>query len=508
MNFDFELFEELNKNSGKTKLSEELISNIYEYHAKGGFNNILISQILNILSIFFRSFFIFFVFIMIDWSNILLCGNNIKDFSDGDDAFFCGHFSDYLNFANLSAPNFLTINILCLIIGLVIYGIFQILALIKNLKILRNVQKFYIEELYIFDNQLFSISWNDIATTIANNNNITVENISHIIMRKENYFIGLINNDILSFNNQKYFNRQLEYNIYKILFEKSKYNFYNVPNEKLKKRFMVAGFINLILSPFILIYIIISFIFSNIDELYINRNLLGPRRYTRFALWKFREYNELPHFFKRRINKSIRYANEYITQFPAPLYEIFAKFIGLISGAFIFLLLVLSLLDESILLYVSAFNRSLIFYAGIFTTISAFCRSYITEPGKNSYEPKKIMNKLEEYLHNIPNHWKNKGNTIEVKNEFLNNFCYRIELFLYDIFGVITTPYLLLFEIPKYSDNIRQFLFKNTVFIQNVGNICSLSNFSNEEKDKKMELSISSFNNNYNKSIWFEEFEN
>ena len=507
MNFDFQLFEELNKNFRKEKISEELISNIYEYHTKEGFNNILISHILNILSIFFQSFFIFFVFIMIDWSNILLCGNNIKDFSKGDNTFFCGHFSDYLNFYRLLEPNFLIINVVFLIIGLIFYGIVQIINLLKNFKILRNVQKFYIEELYIFDNQLFSITWNDIATTIANNNDITVENISHIIMRKDNYFIGLINNNILSFHNQKYFNRQLEYNIYKVLFESSKLNFYNVSDEKIKKRFVIAGFINLILSPFILIYIIISFIFSNIDELYINKNLLGPRKYTHFALWKFREYNELPHFFNRRINKSIKYANEYLSQFPAPLYQIFAKFIGLISGAFIFLLIVLSLLDESILLYVSVLNRSLIFYAGIFTTISAFCRSYITEPGKNIYDQKKIMNKLEEYLHNIPNHWTNKSNTIEVKNEFLNNFSYRIELFFYDILGVIITPYLLLFELPKRSNIIRQFLFKNTIFIKNIGNICSLSNFNNEKKDKKMELSISSFNNNYNKSLWFEDYE-
>ena len=143
----FKLFEELNKNSGKPKISEDLITNIHEYHRKGGLSNILISQILNILSIFFRSFFIFFVFIMIDWTSILSCGNNIKDFYDGEDAFFCGHFSDYINFYSLYEPNFLIINILCLIIGLVLYGIKQIISLIKNLKILMNVQKFYIEDL-------------------------------------------------------------------------------------------------------------------------------------------------------------------------------------------------------------------------------------------------------------------------------------------------------------------------------------------------------------------------
>lgn len=43
---------------------------------------------------------------------------------------------------------------------------------------------------------------------------------------------------------------------------------------------------------------------------------IGGRRYTSYAQWKFREFNELPHFFSRRLDESYPAANMYIGQFP------------------------------------------------------------------------------------------------------------------------------------------------------------------------------------------------
>lgn len=43
---------------------------------------------------------------------------------------------------------------------------------------------------------------------------------------------------------------------------------------------------------------------------------IGGRRYTSFASWKFREFNELPHIFARRLDESYPLANMYIGQFP------------------------------------------------------------------------------------------------------------------------------------------------------------------------------------------------
>ena len=36
------------------------------------------------------------------------------------------------------------------------------------------------------------------------------------------------------------------------------------------------------------------------DEFYSNKDILGSRRYSELAKWKFRDYNELSHFFEKR----------------------------------------------------------------------------------------------------------------------------------------------------------------------------------------------------------------
>jgi autophagy-related protein 9 len=53
-----------------------------------------------------------------------------------------------------------------------------------------------------------------------------------------------------------------------------------------------------------------------IQEYHKNPSNIGGRRYTPFALWKFREFNELPHLFTRRLDESYPTANVYIAQFP------------------------------------------------------------------------------------------------------------------------------------------------------------------------------------------------
>ena len=52
------------------------------------------------------------------------------------------------------------------------------------------------------------------------------------------------------------------------------------------------------------------------QEYHKNPSNMSGRRYTSFAQWKFREFNELPHNFTRRLNESYPIANMYIDQFP------------------------------------------------------------------------------------------------------------------------------------------------------------------------------------------------
>jgi autophagy-related protein 9 len=52
------------------------------------------------------------------------------------------------------------------------------------------------------------------------------------------------------------------------------------------------------------------------QESYKNPSAISGRSYTPFAQWKFREFNELPHLFERRLKESSPIANMYMGQFP------------------------------------------------------------------------------------------------------------------------------------------------------------------------------------------------
>jgi autophagy-related protein 9 len=169
----------------------------------------------------------------------------------------------------------------------------------------------------------------------------------------------------------------------------------------------------------------------------------------------------------------------------------------MISGAFIVLFLLFSLLDENILLYVTFLDRSLIFYLGIFATLSSFSRSFITKPENSVYNPNAVMEKVAEHTHYMPEHWKDNCNTYKVRNEFLSMFNYIIVLFLYEIISVFTTPYILIFVLTKDVKRIHTFLKKNTTYVKGIGSICKLSDFNNNDKNDKLESSILSFSENH-----------
>jgi autophagy-related protein 9 len=195
----------------------------------------------------------------------------------------------------------------------------------------------------------------------------------------------------------------------------------------------------------------------------------------------------------------MKYANEYTKQFPSVIIENIAKFIGLLSGAFIVLFLVFSIFDENILLYVKFLDRSLIFYTGIIGTISAISRSFIREPENSVYNPNAIMEKIGKYTYYYPDIWKENAHTVTVRNEFFSFYDYILVIFFYEILGVITTPYLLLFHISKQSKIIENFLKQNVTYKTNLGYICSWSDFNNQKKNtnEKLSSSIMSFSDNH-----------
>lgn len=83
--------------------------------------------------------------------------------------------------------------------------------------------------------------------------------------------------------------------------------------------------INAIFAPFIVLYLLFYSFFRYFEEYHKNPSTLGSRQYTQLARWKFREFNELPHLFRRRCHNSYPFAQRYIDQFPKERIAIVAR---------------------------------------------------------------------------------------------------------------------------------------------------------------------------------------
>ena len=467
------------KNSRSYFNSDCFFRDVYDYFYKGGYMSIVLTGITDIISLLFGTGFLAFIFIFLDWGKILQCGanNEIKD---------CGELYIYIK---PRYPNIFFVFTLAIACIFTFCKIFMFISNYNNLKFIHN---FYKNELKISSKELQTMQWPTVIDRISRHHkiNIGIEDITNKIMRDENYFIALIHKNVLDII-PFFYTRQLEFNLRHIIIS----DLENINSNTLKKKFIFYGILNLFFSLFIFVYLITHFFASNIDDFYSNKNL-GSRRYSLLAQSQFRDYNELQHFFEKRLNKSIKYSYEYIKQFPSPEVDVICKFISLISGAFIGLFLILSILDESILLYVRLFDRSLIFYTGIFGAISACARSFIKAPENTIYNPSEIMEKIYKYTHYMPAEWVNKCNSYRIRDEFLVFFPYTLLIFVQDLISVFMTPIILLRVMPNYADDIAHFVQQNTVNSP-IGKICTFANFEIKIDDKKMSMSISCFKENH-----------
>ncbi|KAG2308689.1 hypothetical protein Bca52824_028437 [Brassica carinata] len=147
--------------------------------------------------------------------------------------------------------------------------------------------------------------------------------------------------------------------------------------ETLKKRLFVVGLAMLLLSPFLVIFVLVYLFLRHAEQFYNHPSTASSRRWSNLSRWLFREFNEVDHLFKHRINSSAEHASQYLNQFPSPIISIVAKFVSFVSGGFAAVLIIIAFLEES-LLEGHIFGRNLFWYAAVFGAITAISRAAIS----------------------------------------------------------------------------------------------------------------------------------
>ncbi|EJD53203.1 APG9-domain-containing protein [Auricularia subglabra TFB-10046 SS5] len=394
---------------------------------------------------------------------------------------------------------------------------------------LLHMHRFYAHLLEIPDVDIQTISWPEIVrrigriresnplTAIASNAGdpdyapptakLDAHDVANRIMRQENYLIALFNKELLDFripfplfiaarlridenHRSILLTKALEWNLrfcllgylfdhdgrVRKVFLKERNR--KVLIEQLKRRFIFMGLLNALFVPFIVLYLLMYSFFRYFEEYHKNPSSIGGRKYTAYAEWKFREFNELPHLFNRRLSLSYPIANVYINQFPKEQVALISRFVAFISGSFAAVLLVATIVDPDFFLnFEITPHRTVLFYLGVFGSILAVARGMVPEKNR-VFDPEVLMRDVIRYTHYMPNEWKGMLHSQKVHEVFGALFDMKVKIFAVELLSVVVTPFILWYSLPTCAPAIVDFFREFTVHVDGLGFVCSFAEFN------------------------------
>ena len=478
--------------------TDKYLKSIYRYYIKGGYKGLLSNIIKNIIINIFTLLFSTFILLMIDWTKIIDCEKN--DCNELNDilykkAFNINGFKDYF-----------------VITYFIIYSFDCFFKLIKNIRYIKEnnkIKKLFYDDLKITDEILRGMKWNDILKELVYKHNneevkifsnwykITPYMINHSILRIDNYIVGLFNNNTLKLKilniefTENYINEDMEwylkYIIDRLYINKRLINQSELKKEnKIKMILKIICIINILLIPYKIINYLLFFLFNHAEDMRSKRENKDISRldWTLYAKWKFKEYNELDYKFDKRIQASYKYADMYKKQYLKPVLNSINETLIYISKSLLSLIILITLIDDNLLIKMNILDKNLLWYIAFFTIILTFSRNSISEQKHLIYCSDKIMKNLSIYTHYYPEKWKKNCNKIFVRKEFDKLYVSKVTILIYDLIYIILSPILYLNSINKSINKIYKFIKKNTEYINGVGDVCSYSNFNNDINEK------------------------
>eukprot|EP00516_Mucochytrium_quahogii_P000446 CAMPEP_0203751134 /NCGR_PEP_ID=MMETSP0098-20131031/5254_1 /ASSEMBLY_ACC=CAM_ASM_000208 /TAXON_ID=96639 /ORGANISM=" , Strain NY0313808BC1" /LENGTH=676 /DNA_ID=CAMNT_0050640721 /DNA_START=169 /DNA_END=2196 /DNA_ORIENTATION=+ len=471
---------------------DEFFSRVYSYYYEGGFSCIVAKSVVNILTLGFTVVFSTFLLGFVNWHGLMSCKDEAT----------CKGFYEYV--ITLDDHDSLAFRVFVVLYCLVftIYWLYTVVSFIPTIRRSWEIRSFFIRLLKIPTRELQTMEWSEIVNRMIhlqesgeypiqiNGSSFGPKEVVMRIMRKKNYFIALINERVLPvgttmFNCSssstwflgKNLELMLEFCVLDYMFNDQfqlRHDFKANPN-KLKVRFILCGLLNLAVMPFSLGFMIIYSFLKYAEEFHSKKNYLGPRWWSPYALWEFREYDEVEHIFEKRTVASIKHADLFLKQFPSPVPTVIAGGVSFITGAFVAVLMLFTLMDESIVLHVRLEGRNLVWYIAVFSGVLAISRAFVPPLEETIFNPSKAMRRLVAYTHFLPDNWRKQTHTYDVRDEFSDYFQYKIVLLARELMCIITTPFVLCFVLPKQAPIIVDFIQSRTSSVDGLGDVCVYS---------------------------------
>lgn len=440
-------------------LRKTFLSKMYTYFSENGYYNLLLRQLVYLMTNTFLLLYTLFLLNCVDWRGLLTNSGEAS-------------LSSYIHPEHFFALNFFKA---VLFVSYFLFILIKVGSLVGSFYNFKYTRHFFNNILDIQDKDLVNIKWEKVVAKFAEthkNSDINVFFINNKITLKDNYFISLMDKNIIKMN---YLCRLMEWNIMfcfinPILGEDFKFdrNFIYLNEKflrKIKKRIINVVILNFIFMPIIMPFMILQNLFKYGEKFYTNPKLIMSRHWGRLAQWKFRNYNELPHEFKDKIQASYKTADEYSSMFPNRLISTIAEFVVFILSSFLVVLVFISLVNEKTLtdLYIVE-NKNTLWFLGVMVTIIAIFKGFMKDTKICNMED--TVDKLKESI-----------NCLNIE-EFFTQYEYHIVSFFKDIAYTIMSPFQL-YELYFKAPEIILFLNEATTNNLKLGHTNSYALFNN-----------------------------
>jgi autophagy-related protein 9 len=209
-----------------------------------------------------------------------------------------------------------------------------------------------------------------------------------------------------------------------------------------------------------------------------NPSKASARSFTPFAEWKMRQLNELQHLFDRRLKQAYPFANDYLKQFPKDKTDQICRFVAFISGSFVAVLTIATLLDSELFLgFEVTPGRTVVFWLTIMGVIFGIAHGSLPDENE-THDPIIHLRDVLYFTHYMPSHWKDRLHSNEVRGEFSAMYQMKLLIFLEEILSLVVAPLILWRNSEnRQCERLIDFFREQTVHVEGIGHQCNFAVF-------------------------------
>jgi autophagy-related protein 9 len=238
-----------------------------------------------------------------------------------------------------------------------------------------------------------------------------------------------------------------------------------------------ARLLCIVISPFVSLYLFVHTMVKYVAALSTQPAVVAARQWTPLARWRYREFNELPHEFRKRLNRAYEPAQRYCESFPVIWLAVPASFLSFVVSGFIFALVALSLIDDNVMINADvALGRSGVWWLTVLGSVLALLRSIAPDPNA-VYSPDEHLAAVCKVTHYMPQRWRGRAGDPAVRREFARDYDYRLAVLVRELISIAVAPLLLAWYVPRIAEPLVHFVDVSTVNVPGVGSVCQLALF-------------------------------